>query len=228
MKTLQPGPGVMSGYLASLSAFAKLTGAERELLAAGAYLQSYDKGELIFSLGEPARQLVCLVQGSVRVYRVKADGKEKVIHLMRGPALIAQAPTLIGGTYPAGAECTTDCLVVAIPRQSLLDAAAGQPDLPWHMMAGLFERLQELTRSLEAHSQQSGAVRVASFLIGLGHDRDAVDLPAAKKDVANYLGLRAESLSRALKALQAAGAIEVTERQIRIVDRGCLEGVLAE
>ncbi len=228
MKTLQPGSGVTAGYLASLPAFDKLSDDEREQLSSEGYLQSYAKGEPLFGMGEPADSLVCLIQGSARVYRVSADGKEKVIHLFQGPSLIAQAPTLIGGTYPAAADCTTECLVVAIPRQALLDAGSRLPNLPWHMMAGLFERLQELTRSLAAHSQQSGAVRVASFLIGMGHGRDAVDLPGAKKDVANYLGLRAESFSRALKALQATGAIEITDRQIRIVDRERLETVLAE
>jgi CRP/FNR family transcriptional regulator len=228
VKTLQPAAGVTAGYLAACPAFAELTGDERLQLAAEAYLQSYDKGERIFTLGEPASQLVCLVQGSARVYRVLPDGREKVIHLVGAPSLIAEAPTLTGGHYPSSADCTTECLIVAIARTALLSAAQRSPDLPWRMMGQLFSRLRELTQSLESHSQQSGAVRVASFLIGLGHGKDAVDLPAAKKDVANYLGLRAESFSRALKALQAAGAIEVTERQIRIVDRERLEGVLAE
>ena len=228
MKTLQPGAGVTAGYLATLPAFAKLTDDDRELLSSEAYLQRFDKGERVFSMGEPASQLVCLVQGSARVYRLRPDGKEKVIHLVSAPALMGEAPTLTGGIYPSSADCTTECLLVSIPRKVLLDTAVRLPDLPWRMMAQLFSRLRELTSSLEAHSQQSGAVRVASFLIGLGHGKEAVDLPAAKKDVANYLGLRAESFSRALKALQAARAIEVTDRQIRIVDRERLEAVLAD
>jgi CRP-like cAMP-binding protein len=228
VKTLKPSMGVAAGYLASLPAFAKLTEDERKLLGSESYLQSYDKGEHLFHMNEPARQLVCLVQGSVRVYRVFPDGKEKVIHLVRAPALIAEAPTFTGGAYPSSADCTTDCVVVAIPREALLGAATRLPELPWRMMAELFSRLREVTHSLEAHSQQSGVVRVASFLIGLGHGKSAVDLPAAKKDVANYLGLRAESFSRALKVLQKTGAIEVTERQIRIVDRDQLEQVLVE
>jgi len=228
VKTLQSCLAVTARYLATLPTFAKLTEDDRKLLASESYLRSYDKGECLFQMDEPASHLVCLVRGSVRVYRVLPDGKEKVIHLVRAPALIAEAPTFLGGAYPSSAACTTDCLVVAIPRKALLGAATRLPELPWRMMAELFSRLRELTRSLEAHSQQSGVVRVASFLIGLGHGKSAVDLPAAKKDVANYLGLRAESFSRALSALQKTGAIEVTDRQILIVDRDQLEQVLVE
>lgn len=228
MKILQASDEVRCRYLATVPLFQPLTDSERLQFAAQSRLRSYDRSEVLFRTGEPATELWCLVRGSVRIFRLTPEGKEKVIHLVDAPALIAEAPTLTGVSYPSDAECTSECLIVTIARRALLEVAQRSPELPWRLLAELFGRLRELTASLTTHGQLSSQTRVSSYLLGLAQQGDVVQLPAAKKDVASYLGLRAESFSRALAALQRQGAIAVSERRIAILDRALLEQTLAD
>lgn len=227
MKTLKPQEGVIPMHLLALPVFKSLTGTELEALARTSLLRMYERGDRLFEAGEPARELCCLVQGGVRVLQRLPDGVEKVIHLTRAPALVAEGPVLLGQSYPASAECVEECIVVAIPQAKLKEVARKNPDLPWHMMAELCQRVRELTGSLRAHAQKSASSRVASYLVGLSGGGAVVELPAPKKDVASFLGLRPESLSRALAILVEEGAIEMEDARVRIRDPrrllACLE-----
>ena len=225
MKTLVPRPGVVAGYLAGLEPFRALPAPSLEALAAGASLRLLERGELLFRQDEPAAALHCLVRVSVRVLRSLPDGREKVIHLQQAPCLLAEAPVFMGTTFPSTAECNEECLVLVLPRTHLLAAARQDPELPWRLVAQLFQRLRQLTGSLATHARRSAAARVATYLLDLAAaaGQDTLELPAAKKDVASYLGLRPESFSRALALLQQQGAIAVSEGQVRLIDREALE-----
>ena len=226
MKTLRPTEDVTAGYLKSVALFANETVEQLRPLAAAASVHMFDKGEFVFQAGDAATELVCLARGGVRVLRYLPDGNEKVFHLHRAPCLVAEAPTLLGERYPASAECSDECVVVKVPRDALFELGASRPDMPWRLMGNLFRRLQELTGSLASHAQKSAVVRLASYLLGFGAEHAEVDLPASKKDIANYLGLRPETFSRALATLKERGCIAVEDERIRILDRSALEAVL--
>lgn len=226
MRTLRPQPGVVGRHLARLPAFRDLSADDLAGLEAHALLRSYEKGELLFRTGEQPQALHCLVAGSLRIVRRAADGREKVIHLHTAPVLVAEAPSLLGQPYPADAELQEDALVVSIPRTELAALSKERPELAWRIIAHLFERLRELTRSVAAHTHQSAGERVAAYLLGRADDEGVVSLPAAKKDIASFLGIRPESFSRTLAALQKEGIISVDEQVIRICDTDALRTML--
>jgi CRP/FNR family transcriptional regulator, dissimilatory nitrate respiration regulator len=229
MKTLQPKPGVVANHLAGLPVFSVLGLDDRELLASQALLKLYDRGESLFERGQPADRLFCVVHGAIRVVRRGPGGREKVIHLLEGPALVAEVPVLTGIDYPASADCAEPCTVLVLPRTALLEGFRRDQDLAMKLLGAAMARMHELTASLAAHGQRSGAMRVASYLLGLAHTQgERLSLPAAKKDVACFLGLQPESFSRALGSLKKEGIIEVDEQQVGILDRAALERMLAE
>jgi len=228
VKTLQPAPGVVAGHLAALPAFHGLPAADRERIAAESLLRLYGKGEALFRAGDPATVLVVLARGSVRVLRSRPDGHPKVVHLLTAPCLVAEVPILTGEPLPATAVCGEECVVVAIPRAVLVEAVRRDPELAMRLLGAVFERLQQLTRALAHHGQRGAAARVGAWLLGLAHDGGSGVLPAAKKDVADYLGLQPESFSRALAVLREEGAVDVTDESFRILDRTALEAVLKD
>ena len=167
------------------------------------------------------------MRGTVRIHRPGPGGSQKVLHFVEAPRLIAEVPTMMGKEFPATGECSDECTVLVLPRRSLVELAVRDPEVPLRILGAAYVRLRKLTRLLADHGQRSAVVRVASFLIGRGQHRD-IALPAAKKDVANYLGLKPETFSRALATLREHGAIEVDEMTIRVLDRTLLEAVLDE
>jgi len=209
--------------------FSALDAADRAILAEQALLRLYDRGERLFERGRPADRLFCVVHGAIRVVRRGPGGREKVIHLLEGPALVAEVPVLMGIEYPASAECAEPCTILVLPRPTLQEAFRRDHELSLRMLAAAMARMHELTASLAAHGQKSGVVRVASYLMGLAHIQgDALTLPAAKKDVACYLGLQPESFSRALGSLRKAGLIQVEDGVVTLLDRPGLERLLSE
>jgi len=229
MKTLQPKPGVVANHLASLPVFSVLGAEDRSSLAQQALLRLYDRGESLFERGQPADRLFCVVHGAIRVVRHTPGGREKVIHLLEGPALVAEVPVLMGIDYPASAECAEPCTVLVLPRLALQATFHRDQDLALKLLGAAMSRMHELTASLAAHGQRSGVVRVASYLLGLAHTQGReLTLPAAKKDVACYLGLQPESFSRALASLRKQGLIAVDDQVVTLLDPAGLERLLGE
>jgi CRP-like cAMP-binding protein len=229
VKTLQPKPGVLAAHLASLPVFSVLGPADREVLAEEAQLRLYDRGESLFERGQPADRLFCVVHGAIRVWRPGPAGREKVIHLIEGPGLVAEVPVLMGIDYPASADCAEPCTMLVLPRSALLQGFRRDQDLAMRLLGAAMARMHELTASLAAHGQKSGQVRVASYLLGLADSQGAeLTLPAAKKDVASFLGLQPESFSRALAGLRKDGLIEVEDQVVHILARSALERLLSE
>jgi len=228
MKTLRPQRAALLQYLRSLPLFSQLDPAQLDRLAAHAQLRSYARGERVFDAGSQPLHLLGLVRGALRVQRCLPDGREKVVHLLAAPTLVGEAPTLLGEPLPADGVCTEECLVVAVQRSLLLDVAKQDPEIPWRVVGGLLQRLRQLTGALATHARRSATSRVASYLLGCAQTSTHVALPAAKKDVANYLGLRPESFSRALRGLQQRGALQVEGDSVRVLDRHALERALDE
>ncbi|MBN1335854.1 MAG: Crp/Fnr family transcriptional regulator [Deltaproteobacteria bacterium] len=221
---MQPAAGVVARHLATLPAFRGLNASDRERIAAEAFLRMYTRGEALFHVGDPATALLGLVRGSARVLRTRPDGQEKVVHLLTAPVLVAEVPTLTGEALPATAVCGEDCMVVAIPRTVLVDAVRKDPEFALRILAVVFDRLQQLTRALARHGQRNAAARVGAWI--LARDAPSGVLPAAKKDVADYLGLQPETFSRALAVLRTEGGVEVEGDAFRILDRSALERFL--
>ncbi len=229
MKTLQPRPGVITRHLSRLPVFEGLSAQHLDELAGQAMLRLYERGDYLFHQGRPADAMNCLVNGAVRVYRRVPDGREKVIHLLQAPSMVAEVAVLTGKRFPASAACSEHCTVVVIPRRALVALFKTDQELAMRMLGAAMARLRELTNSLAAHGQKSSVTRVASYLLGLAHTQgDSVVLPAAKKDVACFLGLQPESFSRALASLRKKGVITVEKHCIELVDRDSMESLLAD
>jgi len=183
---------------------------------------SYPRNTEIFGENEPAEYLYKVVSGSVRTYKILSDGRRQ-----------------IGGFYLPGdifglefsrehtlsAEAITDTKVQVIKR-SAIETLAGRD-------AGIARELFALT-GRELHRVQerimllvkSAQERVAGFLLEMadrGAADNAVDLPMSRQDIADYLGLTIETVSRTLTALETAAAIEVpTSRRIVLRNRSAL------
>lgn len=221
MKTLQAREGVLARHLRRLPLFAELDAADLKELVCCSMLRLHDRDERLFEQGSAPCELLALVDGTVRVV-LSVSGGEKVIHLASAPCLLAEVPVLMGRPFPASAVCNEPCTLMAIPRQDLRDLARRDVDLLLRLLGASLERLRELTSSLASHGQRGALSRVASYLLGLAGSGALVELPAAKKDVASYLGLTPEAFSRALAVLRSEGAIEVEGQRLRVLDRSIL------
>ena len=132
----------------------------------------------------------------------------------------AEAAIFLGGRYPVSAEIATTARLVRIDGELLRRRIREQPDLAFSMLASASHHLKFLVEQIEQIKVLSAPQRIADFLIKLCPVREGsctVELPYEKSLIAGRLGMKPESLSRALAKLRPLG-VNVEREHVSIVD----------
>jgi CRP/FNR family transcriptional regulator, nitrogen fixation regulation protein len=185
-------------------------------------VMSYPRNTEIFGEGEPAEYVYRIVSGSVRTYKILNDGRRQIGGFyLPGDVIGLQS----ADEHTFSAEAIADAKVLVVKR-SALTALAGRD-------AAISRKLFDLT-SRELRRMQnrmlllvkSAQERVASFLLEMAERAAAgntVELPMSRQDIADYLGLTIETVSRTFSGLESAATIEVpTSRRIVLRNRSAL------
>jgi CRP/FNR family transcriptional regulator, nitrogen fixation regulation protein len=185
-------------------------------------MMTYPRNTEIFGENEPADYLYKVVSGSVRTYKILNDGRRQVGGFYLPGDIFGLE---FAEEHSLSAEAITDAKVLVVKR-SALNALAGRD-------ASVAQQLFALT-GRELHRVQdrilllikSAQERVASFLLEMAEraaQKNIIDLPMSRQDIADYLGLTIETVSRTLTSLETAAAIEVsTSRRIVLRNRAAL------
>jgi len=176
----------------------------------------------IFGEDEPAEYLYQVVSGAVRTYRTLDDGRRQIcgFHLP-GDIFGVEA----GEMHSASAEALSDSQVLVVRRSSLMARAEHEKDLArqlWTLTVRELQRVQEHSLVLIKSAEE----RVAGFLLEMAKrsSRDAtIELPMSRQDIADYLGLTIETISRTFTQFVQSGVIALeTSRRIRFCKRAVL------
>lgn len=177
----------------------------------------------IYGENERAEYLYKVVSGSVRTYKVLNDGRRQIGAFYLPGDLFGFE---VGGEHTFSAEAITDSKILVIKRSALVTLASHDNEVAhklWTMTAGELQRAQDHIMLLIKTAQE----RVAGFLLEMSSrsstSSNEVDLPMSRQDIADYLGLTIETVSRTLTQLENAAAISVpTSRRIVLRNRTVL------
>lgn len=178
------------------------------------------RGATVFHRGDPADSLYVVVEGWVKVSRVTAAGSEAVLAVCTQGQSFAEAAVFLSGVYPASAQAVTDVHLVSVPTKPLLALITSQPDVALAMLASMSRHLHQLVGDIEALKTRSGTQRVAEFLFSLvrtASGSTTVTLPYEKALIAARIGIKPESLSRALSRLRQFG-VDAKNGEVYIAD----------
>ena len=173
---------------------------------------SFPRNAEIYGESEPADYLYKIVSGTVRTYTVLVDGRRQIgAFYLSGDMFGLET----GNEHAFSAEAITDCKIIVIKRSAVLALAARDNEVArqmWDLTARELHRVQEHSLVLIKSAEE----RVAGFLLEMaerGAGGGAVELSMSRQDIADYLGLTIETISRMLKHLEDAAAIEVAKRR---------------
>ena len=176
----------------------------------------------IYGENEPAEYLYKVISGTVRTYKVLVDGRRQ-IGAFHGPGDVFGFET--GDAHTFSAEAITDCKIAVVKRTALIAVAARDNEVARYMWALTAQELQRV----QAHMLlliKSAQERVATFLLEMAQRVPAggtVELAMSRQDIADYLGLTIETVSRTLTLLERTAAIEVsTSRRIVLRNQSAL------
>ncbi|KUJ73489.1 cyclic nucleotide-binding protein [Ruegeria marisrubri] len=168
----------------------------------------YERGETLFLQEEKAQAIHVMISGWVKLYRMAPTGAEAVVSVFTRGESFGEAVALRNMPYPVSAEAVSTCEVMHIPSRVLVSLMKEEPEIGISILASAFNHLHSLVAQLEQLKAQTGAQRVAEFLLGLCDAEDGaceVTLPYDKMLIAGRLGMKPESLSRAFSRLKSAG-----------------------
>jgi CRP/FNR family transcriptional regulator, dissimilatory nitrate respiration regulator len=193
-----------------------------------ARLMAFDRGEPIFWEGDEGKGFFIVAGGTVKIFKVSAEGKEQILHIYGPGQPFGEVPVFAGEHFPANAQAVDKSRVLFIPRQAFIDLITANPSMALNMLAVLSMRLRQFTIQIENLSLKEVPGRLASYLIYLSEeqrDPDAVRLPVSKGQLASLLGTIPETLSRIFNKMSSQGYIDVQGADIVLRDRQALEAL---
>lgn len=187
-------------------------------LLQGARATTFERGDTLFTRGDPADRLFAVVEGWVKLTRTTPDGQESVIGVFGRGQSFAEAAIFQGGRYPVNGVVVEHSRLLVIPAQSFLAKLRQRPATMLNMLAAMSRHLHDLVRQVEQLSTRTTLERVAGFLASLASSGEVpvqLRLPHDKALIAGRLGMRPETFSRALLRLKDFG-VDESDGEIRI------------
>ncbi len=209
-------------FLRNNSLFSELSEEDLRRLAEGSRVAEHPRGHSLFLHGDPASSFYLVTEGCVSVFRDTPDGSRTVLHIAHPGETFAEAAALKFGFYPASAEAASDSVLIEIPATAFGEVLRRDPDLALKVIGSLSIRLRMLVEEVEQLTVKNASQRVGGFLLELAGETQCnqvtVALPYEKALVAAKLGMKPESLSRALANLRRVGVESTRGAQIHIHD----------
>lgn len=190
-------------------------------------------GQHLFQDGEAGHQAFIVRSGHLKSYRIHPDGEEQILG-MHGPGHMLRCEALIGKP----ANCSVIALEIAsveVVDLSRVTLRSGeQSDGMIHLVEEMYRELQRLSRMLFMDRHPADR-RLAEFILDFSREaqqrgRCQLDLilPFNRRDLASFLGLAPETLSRTFTRFQEQGILLVDNREIHVLDYPALQNAAGE
>ena len=194
-------------------------------LAAVATRQTFAQGQMIFLEGEPTNGLYLVEQGTVKICRFAADGREHILHLVHPGDTFNDVSALDGGPNPACATAFSDVTVWRVARPDLRLVAGSHPELSWSLIESIARRARYLVNVVQDLAMRNVKGRLARLLLEQAQAAEQGLPPVAltQEEMASRLGTVREVVGRALRSLVAENVISMERQRIVIIDRQRLQ-----
>jgi CRP/FNR family nitrogen fixation transcriptional regulator len=184
---------------------------------------SYSRNVEIYGEGEPAEYLYKVISGAVRIYKILDDGRRQVTAFHMPGEIFGLE---LGQEHRFSAEAISESSILIVKRSAVLALASRDGEVArqlWSLTADALQRGQDHMLVLGCMNAKE---RVAAFLLQMARivsGGDELELPMSRQDIADYLGLTIETVSRAMSRLENDAAIRLpTRRHIVLRNRAAL------
>jgi CRP/FNR family nitrogen fixation transcriptional regulator len=171
---------------------------------------TYQQNEEIYGEGEPADQVYKVLRGVVRIYKLLDDGRRQIAAFYFPGEIFGLEPD---ETYGSTAEAVVTAQVAVFQRGHILAAASRSVEVARELWSRAALNLHHAESHMLLLGRKTALERVESFLLEMSQRSQRagqVNLPMSRRDIADYLGLTLETVSRALSKLQSEGGLHIS------------------
>lgn len=186
----------------------------------------YKRNEMIFSAGDIADNLFIVHKGQVKVYAIDESGKEHLLNILSPGDYIGETSLFLSSQHNNYAETLEDTTICMIYKDDLLKLLENHPIISIKILEEFANRLKSSQTQATRQVAKSSDSRLALYLLENINENFIVNLDIARKDLANYLGMSAETISRKFKQFETQGLIkQISSKKIDIIDQEKLSNI---
>lgn len=177
------------------------------------------QGRVIMSDAEPADFFANIVSGVVKLTKTLSDGRQQIVGLLFAPDFLGRA---FSGNNTYFAEAATDVELCCFPNAGFERILKRFPDMERRLFERTLDELDGARDWMVLLGRKTASEKVASFLLMIARRSTAIgcehsvsegpaimELPLSRADIADYLGLTIETVSRQMTKLKALGVIRL-------------------
>ena len=192
---------------------------EELLIDFNAKIVSFSKGETIFLENETARFYYQIINGAVKMNNYNDDGKEFIQNVFYKTQSFGEPPLFIDVKYPANAIAFSDCKLFKLDKNSLFDLLYKHPEIHLNITKSLANRLYYKAIIASEISSQEPEHRVLRFFDYLKETAKingdfTYKIEYTRQQIADALGLRVETVIRAIKNLEKKKKVLIIKRKV--------------
>lgn len=195
--------------------FGSLSEADRQVIAARMRRVRFEPDQMIFSRGDPGREIYLVIEGRIRLSVLSSDGRELSLDHAAAGSIFGEIATLDGGERTAGATAITRVQAMALPQKALMELIESNPKVALAAICFLCSRLRDTDQRLEAIALHRIEVRLARLMLsalrlknpGIKGEKVPLDLGMSQGELALLIGASRPKVNVALAMLEDMGAI---------------------
>ena len=205
-----------------VSLFSNLNEAQLNDVIALIDRKHYKKGDVILHTGETFDRLYIVNKGTLKASSVQEDGKEQILYLLSDGDCIGELALL--KTEPAVYDLIAikECYLCTIPKSKFDLFIKDNPEVLFSIMTSAHDKIASLEKLVGAIASNDADIRLKFLikqLMDQSSDSKLIKLNLTREDMANFVGVTRETISRKLSQLAHDGILELVDnKQIRILE----------
>jgi CRP-like cAMP-binding protein len=192
---------------------------------------TYYKDDIVAHSEDECRSLLIVLEGSVKGEMVDFSGKTIKIEDIESPRTLAPA-FLFGknNRYPVTIVANNKATILSISKDTFIELMMSDKRILTNYLNSISNRAQFLSTKIRFLSFQTIKGKIAHYLLQLRQkvQNDSITIPKSQNELSELFGVTRPSLSRAIRELDRDGYIKAEGKQVEIIDRNGLSGLLRD
>jgi CRP/FNR family nitrogen fixation transcriptional regulator len=189
-------------------------------------VRHFARHQTIFAQGDPVLHIMLVIHGMVRSCSNFSDGRRFISSFYTGGDLFGLERSAV---HPGSAEAVCETVLVLYPAPDWLAPSPAQDDLAARIFTAMMQSIEQARRHAQLLGRLHAMEKLSVFLLecsARAKERTVVTLEMTRQDIADYLGLTVETVSRGLAQLRRDGTIAfISARQIKLLNLAALRAV---
>jgi CRP/FNR family cyclic AMP-dependent transcriptional regulator len=188
-----------------------------ETIAAASRHRAFQRGQVIFSMGDRGDSLIVVLSGRVKVVVRSADGGELTLTVIQSGGVLGELSIADGGPRSADAETLENCDLLFVPRETIQEICVRLPSVAQALTNSIAITLRRLTEAVSDLVFLDLPRRVAKVLLSQPRTEDGVIRPGmSQEELAHLAGGTRQSVNAAMRGFEKRGWIEVRDRAVAV------------